>query len=203
MIKAGIFDIGGVLIEWSSEYMFEDIIRSLNVTQADIDTHWDQFMHLFEQGTISERDMWKRFLVAVGKPDQVIPEESLLLREFERRFQPHEEVLGIAQKMKENGYPLAILSNNNIAHLSFLRTTHILDLFGVKIFSNELGLEKPTHEIYKIVLKQLNLSPDETFFVDDLLENVEAANDLGIHGIHFENSDKLRKDIEDLGVNLA
>jgi len=42
------------------------------------------------------------------------------------------------------------------------------------------------------------LTPDNTVFIDDKLVNVEAAEDSGIHGIHFQNAALLRNDLEKL-----
>jgi FMN phosphatase YigB (HAD superfamily) len=42
------------------------------------------------------------------------------------------------------------------------------------------------------------LVPQNTVFIDDKLANVEAAQDSGIHGIHFQNAALLRNDLEKL-----
>ena len=68
--------------------------------------------------------------------------------------------------------------------------------FDGKIISGEAGIVKPDVEIYKLLIKRHNLNPQHTVFIDDKEENIRAAELLGIHGIHFQNASKLRKDLQ-------
>ena len=60
------------------------------------------------------------------------------------------------------------------------------ELFEVAYYSNLVQLRKPDAAAYEMVLKQNNLVPAETFFIDDALVNVEAAKASGINGIHLQ-----------------
>jgi HAD superfamily hydrolase (TIGR01509 family) len=60
-----------------------------------------------------------------------------------------------------------------------------LELFDKKIFSCEVGVIKPDHEIYKTCLNALNIPAEDCLFVDDALENVRAALDLDMHAVQF------------------
>jgi putative hydrolase of the HAD superfamily len=56
------------------------------------------------------------------------------------------------------------------------------------IISAEEGVAKPDHEFYEIALKRLNSKAENCIFVDDLIENVNAAIALGMNAIlHIEN----------------
>lgn len=201
MISAGIFDIGGVLLQWSNQPMYEDIMNTLSVSEDDLTRFLDEHLILLGCGKITEDEFWERFLRDT-KVSVQLPEKSLFLREFEKRYQVNQEVLTIVQEMKNLGYPLAVLSNTISPHLEFMRSKRLFDLFDVTIFSNEVGYEKPAREIYEITLKKLNVQADQTFFVDDLPENIEGADDVGIHGILFTDAVKLREDIQKLGVRI-
>ena len=54
------------------------------------------------------------------------------------------------------------------------------------LLSSELGVAKPDPKIYKILANTINCGYDEIVFVDDFIENVEAAKILGIRAIHFQ-----------------
>src|SRR5690606_29115418 len=59
--------------------------------------------------------------------------------------------------------------------------------FEGAVVSGEEGLIKPDPEIYKLLLRKYNLIPENSVFIDDRLENVEAARALNIHGIHYQH----------------
>lgn len=202
MIKAGIFDIGGVLIEWNDTWLIDDIKNTLSISEDIARSCWEKYLHPLSRGEIDEQEFWRLFCIESGA-DVLKSSHDLMMREFIKRYHPDERVFLIAQTMKKNGYRIVILSNSIEPHLTYLRSQSIDQDFEFAIYSSEVGVEKPAKEIYEIILEKLALPADETMFIDNLTKNVEAANDLGIHGIHFENPEKLRKDIEDLGVNLT
>ena len=72
--------------------------------------------------------------------------------------------------------------------------------FKIKVFSHQVGIIKPDPKIYKLTLKKLQLEPKETVFIDDKIENVIAANKLGMKGLLFKNALKLQKDLIKLKV---
>ena len=90
-------------------------------------------------------------------------------------------------------YRLFLLSNTNAIHeLSYNRLLNEtqgienLDRIFEKVYySHRLGLRKPNPEIFKYVLKDSNLEPEESLYVDDTLEHVESAKALGIRAYHL------------------
>ena len=61
-------------------------------------------------------------------------------------------------------------------------------------------IKKPDPCIYQLTLERYNLVAENVVFIDDKTENVTAAKNLGIHGIHFTNPETLKKTLEHLGV---
>jgi len=66
------------------------------------------------------------------------------------------------------------------------------------IISAEVGVAKPEAKIYHIALEQLQVQADEAVFVDDVIENIEACEELGMEGILFENSESAIQQLKDL-----
>jgi putative hydrolase of the HAD superfamily len=66
----------------------------------------------------------------------------------------------------------------------------------VAVYSAEVKLVKPDPRIYQLALERLGIKPDEAVFVDDLLENVEAARALGMCGVQFKTAAQTIVDIE-------
>jgi putative hydrolase of the HAD superfamily len=98
-------------------------------------------------------------------------------------------------KSIRKNYKTYLLSNTNEIHIDFF-VKGIVKVFGRNVlpemfdkiyYSHQVQLRKPNVEIYQYVLKDAGLNPRETIFIDDLLENVEAARKAGILGYHLEN----------------
>ncbi|HLC04928.1 MAG TPA: HAD family phosphatase [Anaerolineales bacterium] len=71
----------------------------------------------------------------------------------------------------------------------------IADAFDLVVISAEVGLVKPDPRIFHLALSQLGVSPDEAVFLDDMQENVDAAQFVGVHGVLFENTEQAIADI--------
>ena len=68
------------------------------------------------------------------------------------------------------------------------------------VVSGEEKCIKPDPEIYNILLSRYNLIPEATVFIDDNMNNIQAAQALNIHGIHFTSPAELAKDLTRLSV---
>ena len=72
---------------------------------------------------------------------------------------------------------------------------HLDDTFDTVIISAEARLMKPDPEIYRLALRNLNVPATDAAFIDDTPANIEAANELGIHGILFDNPAHMRRQL--------
>ena len=91
-------------------------------------------------------------------------------------------------QLKKAGYRLFLLSNTIdihwdycVEHLFPYQNHGVEDYFEQCFLSQRMHLAKPDARIYEEVIRQANIHPDETLFIDDLKENCEAAEKLGIH----------------------
>ena len=71
-----------------------------------------------------------------------------------------------------------------------------LNKFDGLIISGEYKIIKPNYQIYELAIKKFNLKPDKCVFVDDNLQNVKAAKDLGFKTIHLINPLKIKESID-------
>ena len=91
-------------------------------------------------------------------------------------------------QLKKAGYRLFLLSNTIDVHWDYCeehlfpyQNYGVEDYFEHCFLSQRMHLAKPDARIYEEVIRQANIHPDETLFIDDLKENCEAAEKLGIH----------------------
>ena len=95
------------------------------------------------------------------------------------------EFMGVAKKLTGK-YKFAMLSNDIKDWSNFLRIKFEINrFFNVNIISGDVGYRKPDTKIYDILLRDIDSSAENCIFVDDKLENLQVAAELGINTIRF------------------
>ena len=98
----------------------------------------------------------------------------------------YQDTVDIFRKIKSSGYPCYVLSNWSDETYEGMEDQHpFLKEFDDKIISGREFLVKPDPEIYKLAISRFNLTPEQTLFIDDRIENIEAAQSLGFQTIHL------------------
>ncbi len=104
------------------------------------------------------------------------------------------------QQLRQDHRVIA-LSNTNEMQFGYLSRVHpLINKFDDYVLSYQVGHLKPDPEIYRVALQESGASPEESLFVDDLAENIEAAEQLGMKGVVFRGESQLREDLEELGI---
>lgn len=67
--------------------------------------------------------------------------------------------------------------------------------FDVVVYSAEVGLRKPDPQIFSLLLNKLDAKPEETIFVDDFSENINAAQALGMQTVQFCSPDQAKEEL--------
>lgn len=185
-----IFDLGNVIIDIDYNRSVQLIKDSVPVhVHPKIDGFYLTDFHLdYERGLIDSptfRDEVRAYL-EVDFSDEKVDElwNSLLGKIPKKR-------LKLIEKLNEN-YQTGVLSNTNEIHIQavskILQRDHGIanfdPIFDWVFLSHEMGLSKPSPEIYEKMLMDLDTSADRVIFFDDLLANVEGAASVGIEAIH-------------------
>ncbi|MCU1459700.1 MAG: HAD-superfamily hydrolase, subfamily variant 3 [Actinomycetia bacterium] len=98
----------------------------------------------------------------------------------------HWPVVHAVRDLQARGYTLALLTNNVREFGDTWRDTFPVDeLFPVVVDSSAVGLRKPDPRIYELTCARIGLAPEVCVFIDDNLDNVEAARALGMEAIRF------------------
>jgi putative hydrolase of the HAD superfamily len=64
------------------------------------------------------------------------------------------------------------------------------------VLSREVGLAKPDVRIFELTLERLGIQPSEAIYVDDVGENVQVAQSLGLLGIVFTTTDQVIAEVQ-------
>jgi len=189
-IKNIIFDLGGVLMDIDfklTHHAFEKL-GVHNFAELYNQYHADAFFSNFEKGKISTEEFFdhiRRICQCDLSNDAIRNAWNALLIGFPA--DRNEWLFRIREK-----YSIYLFSNTNIIHYqSFAKTfedntgKELNSCFIKAYYSHEMGLRKPDPASYLAILKEQQLDPAETLFIDDTLKNVEAASQLGMQSIHL------------------
>lgn len=114
---------------------------------------------------------------------------SAMIREAISRQETIAPTGALIADLKAAGYKLYVLSNMSREFIDFLREQPVYRHFDGEIISCEEGVAKPDPEIYDRLIARFDLEPQDTLFIDDRAENVEAAARKGINVVHFDRMD--------------
>lgn len=180
MIDTIIFDFGDIFINLDKQATIDGLQRlGLSSWNEDL----DQLNISFEKGQIS-RD---NFLLGIQKhiPTATIEDILAAWNAVLLDFPLHR--LEFLQLLSQK-YRLFLLSNTDAIHIDHFEQREGASFYGdfykcfEKVyFSYEMGMRKPDVEIYHALIRQHELSPKRTLFVDDKKDNTEAAKALGLH----------------------
>jgi glucose-1-phosphatase len=200
-LKNIIFDFGGVICDlhiWKTEEKFlafgapaDDTAGSKEKGEADFEV----LSAALETGMITPSHFCsaiRKFYRSAPPDEEILDAWNALLTRI-----PAERIRLLESLRKS--YRIFLLSNSNLIHYTSFRQDFEEDfgyrdfdeLFERAWFSFRIGLKKPDPAIFAHVLKDKNLNPAETLFIDDTLMHVETARTLGIRGHHLRKGDTL------------
>ncbi|MDJ0702971.1 MAG: HAD family phosphatase [Leptolyngbyaceae cyanobacterium MO_188.B28] len=198
MITHIVSDMGGVLvdIEWA-ERIGKLFGRSLPMDE--LHAFWVNARSPveFESGRINFDQFATAFIQEFNldvSPETVQHEFLEIVR------RPNQHCNQVVSTLKQT-YHLSLLSNTSLPHYEKLRDRfQFFEPFDHLFLSYEIGLMKPSNEIYEHVLSVLDVSPESVAFFDDSLLNVEAARKLGIHACQVRSPEEIMAIVEGFGT---
>ena len=194
-IKAVVFDMGGVFVQTMDKQPRSQLAERLGLTYDELSeiVFQSETAQQATVGAIDEQVHWDFLAQHFG----LSPEEMLVFREeFWGGDFLDQELFAYAKTLKET-YPLGLLSNAwSGARDVLTRNFGFLDIFDVSVFSAEVQMAKPDHRFYDWILERLQVAPQEVIFVDDFIENIQAADALGMKTVHFKGTIQAIKDIQ-------
>ena len=196
MIRAIYWDFGGVLVD-------VDMSRAQQAWEGYFDVPWRDFergffgsglKEAFDGGDVTLSD------VVDGLRSSVEP--RLTTEKFEeiwsRVVPARTEMVALAHDLSEHVWT-GVISNTDPVHAEAIRR-QIGDLGRHWVLSYDVRSLKPKPLIFERAIEISPASAGETFFVDDLEENVEAARRIGIVGHTFVSMQGLVGELERLGI---
>ena len=188
MYKSIIFDIGGVLVDFDPKAYLVDRLCNAEMEEKVYDlTFGSEEWQLLDAGKLSRYDGNQRMLEH-ARAEGCAFEVQGVLDDWMHILRPRLRMLELVRRLKNHGYCVYYLSNIPQDVLELLTERGVLTQFDGGVASCEVQVNKPDPQIYKALLKKYQLKASECIFIDDRLENVQAAFALGFAGIQMKDS---------------
>jgi epoxide hydrolase-like predicted phosphatase len=212
-IKAVIFDWGGVLIDNPVPGMLRYCAAKLAIPPKKLINLYRKFSNDFQTDRISEKILWQKIKEKLNGNDRLVknnfiiqdiePSYDLLwFNAFKYEYRPKKGMFQLATTLKNNDYKIGLLSNTEKKIMEFYHQLNY-DMIDVAVFSCTQGIAKPDERIYHIMLSKMNVSAEETVFIDDKMENVTSAQLIGMKAIIFKNQRQVRQELQNFEVDTG
>ena len=194
-VKKFLFDLGNVFFDWNPERvlkpMFADDERMNffinNISFPLLDTRCDAGITI----EVAVNDAIKKFPEFEKEIKLYYPNHGNMVGGF---FQ---KTVDVFYKIKELNHPCYVLSNWSAETYEGMEETYpFLKDFDGKIISGRDFLIKPDPAIYELAISRFDLIPQETLFIDDRLDNIEAAQKLNFQTIHLTDPSLIQELID-------
>jgi len=195
MIKAIIFDVGGVYMEGSSVDFINRSYKILGIEKTIASSNGVVFDENYNKGLISHEDCFRKFFNVPVSEDQMRKIEDV----WTTTWAPTEEMLTLVKSLKKK-YTLAILSNSDLLNSTKYTERGWYSYFNPIILSHELGIIKPDIRIYEVALAKLGIPSNQCVFIDDQEKVLIPARELGMETILFKSIDQLKEELIEKGV---
>jgi 2-haloacid dehalogenase len=204
MINTIVFDLGGVLVDWNPEYVYRSLI-------PDPERRRYFFEHICTHDWNIEQDAGRDLNEATQLLVAQFPDWETEIRAYYGRWP---EMLG------EPIYGTLELLRKAIAHPDYrvyaltnwaaetweivlqIERFAFLHWFEGVVVSGQEKTRKPFADIYQILLRRYDITPNDAVFIDDNAANVAAARQQGMKGILFQDPAQLSDELSALGISL-
>ncbi|MDE1854838.1 MAG: HAD family phosphatase [Candidatus Micrarchaeota archaeon] len=201
MIKCILFDLGGVIIDYTDDRYFYPYLA--RVSGVPVKKVWHTIQNRMEArldtGQINLRDFNRAVANRLGiKPSQV------------KWYEMHRDnsrinrgTMGVVRRLHKR-YSVSYLSNVDRSRYEW--STKLLrpylKFFEHRFASCEIGMRKPSAAIYRYALRHMGFGGREVIFIDNLEENVRGARRAGIKSVLFKSPRQLERALKHIGVRL-
>jgi len=204
MMKALIFDLGGVVVEWSNEVTYRFIEERYGIAANEFKRESEKGMPRVQTGEVPEEDWMINTFRLFGEPPEGCKEVWGMTFEAARY---NDKVLKIIERVRRSDIKVVALSNLEPSRARWLNRHGIDSIFDAVIFSCEVGARKPDARadikdlsIYRLALNRLGLEAEDCVFVDDNVNCVSAAELTGMKTILYKDAGELSKELHKMGL---
>ncbi len=195
MYKNIIFDLGNVLLDFKpEEYLKTKIVEVDKVSEIHKELFQSEEWVMLDRGTLTEEEAKRIIIKNSNKNGHLI---KLAFENWYELLTPIEESVKVMKELKDAKYKVYFLSNFHLLAFEYVTKRYdFFNLFDGGIVSYKEKLIKPEDGIYKRMIEEYKIKPEESIFIDDSQGNIEGARKLNFETILFKNSKDLREKLK-------
>lgn len=198
-IDTVVFDIGGVLLDWNPNYLYEELIPDQ-----------EQREHFLTNIATSEwnmrQDAGRTWADAVEELSALHPQHAEWISAYDTGWLKMvrgviEDTAQLVEELRATGIPTYALTNFSVEKWQVaLEAFPVLRGFDGAVVSGVEETVKPDEKIYRILLERYDLDAARCFYTDDVQRNVDAARAVGLDAELFTSATDLRQQLKDRGL---
>lgn len=200
MISTIFFDFFGVIVDIHGIDELADRAKVYGMTKEEITPYIKPHLRKFNRWEINTHEFRKYLSLDLNKP---IPkyEEELFVNTIKNKVFLYPEMIDLIRNLRQNNYKCIVLSDVYRPDEEFVKQQWRYDCFDDKILSAEVWLSKlddmenHTSKIFEYALNKHKLNPIECLFIDDMIENCQSAQKIGIETIQAKNPQQVIDEI--------
>jgi 2-haloacid dehalogenase len=193
-----VFDLGGVLIDWNPDYVYQSIFPN------DEERKWF-YENICTADWNEQQDAGRSLQEATEELVKKFPDHEKNIRVYYDRWQEmlggpiHETVEVLSHLKYKTDLRLYALTNWSAETFPVaLSLYEFLHWFEGRVVSGEEMTRKPFPEIYKTLIARYNIIPEQAIYIDDNYRNLITAKELGFHIIHFKSPQQFKKELAEI-----
>lgn len=188
-----VFDLGNVLIDYAPHSIVSQFTQDINTIQRLVhEMFYKQEWLDLDQGIISEDEAYVSITKRLKQDDHIIVRD--ILDKWHNYLYEREDMINIVRALKLKGYKLFLFSNASKRFSDYKDKIKSLTYFDQMVISADIKHSKPSDEFYIEACKICHIELNESFFIDDSIQNIIRANHLGMDGYIHNGSLELLND---------
>jgi len=200
-IQTIIFDFGNVIARFDVQVFLTSLSHFTHLTLEELKLALrgsSDVIASYETGMISSEEFFSR----ISRNCALTITREQFIDAYINIFTPVRTTIDLIPKLKST-YKLGLLSNTSEWHFQHnIQPTPVFHLFDAVTLSFRVKARKPSEAIYRDMLSQLHTDPQHCVYIDDIAEFTDAAERLGMIGIHYTSHEQLLESLKDIGVRV-
>ena len=190
-----LFDLGGVFFDWDPNYFFINVFKESKEREYFLNEICNDSWNIQQDAGRSVSEAELELIAKFPKYESQIKMYYTNHRKMIKGT--FKESIAVLNYLKNNNYKCFVLSNwSEETFEGMIEDYPFLKDFNGLLISGEDKLIKPDVAIYQLAIKRFELDPQKSVFIDDKLENIEAAKKLNFNTIHLVDPKTIEADIK-------
>ncbi len=200
MIKAFIFDIGEVMVNYDFKSLFFQLAQKLDMPADIVHDYVQTHKEAMLLGDISLEQFFSDIEQLTPKA-RAISTEQLWLEQAMPLVEVDTNLVEMIEALRKN-YTVGTLSNLTFSRKIIDQQLNLYSHFDFVLLSCDLHLKKPDLRFFKMAIEKGQVTPAEIVYIDDNKKYTQVARDLGMHAIDYayKNNSHLKTELKALGI---